>query len=71
MTIFFAGLLTLAAPGTADAATEHDRASAAQLIESVLQGEDFGQQRTIRKWRFKDWNQAEDETFPDWIIDIY
>jgi len=70
VTIFFAGLLTLAAPGTADAASEHDRASAAQLIESVLQGEDFGQQRTIRKWRLKDWNQAEDETFPDWIIDI-
>ena len=70
VTIFFAGLLTLAAPGTADAATEHDRASAAQLIESVLQGEDFGQQRTVRKWRFKDWSEAEDETFPDWIIDM-
>ena len=72
VTIFFAGLLTLAAPGTADAATEHDRASVAQLIESVLQGEDFGRERTIRKWRFKDWNEAEeaDETFPDWIIDI-
>jgi len=70
VTICFACLLTLVAPGAADAATEHDRASAAQLIESVLQDEDFGQQRTIRKWRFKDWNQAEDETFPDWIIDI-
>jgi hypothetical protein len=70
VTVFFVGLLTLAAPGTADAATEHDRASAAQLIESVLQDEDFGQQRTVRKWRFKDWNQAEDETFPDWIIDM-
>ena len=72
VTIFFAGLLTLAAPGTADAATEHDRASVAQLIESVLQGDDFGRERTIRKWRFKDWNEAEeaDETFPDWIIDI-
>jgi Domain of unknown function (DUF4129) len=72
VTIFFAGLLTLAAPGTVDAAIEHDRDSAAQLIESVLQGEDFGRERTIRKWRFKDWSDAQEgeETFPDWIIDF-
>jgi len=68
--LVFASLLTLTAAETADAATDHDRASAAQLIETVLQGEDFGRQRPIRKWRFKDWNEAEDETFPDWIIEI-
>ena len=70
VTIFFAGLLTLATPGTLEAASGHDRASAAQLIESVLQGEDFGQQRSVRKWRFKNWNQEEDESFPEWIIDV-
>jgi len=70
VTIVLAGLLTMAAPGIADAAIDHDRASAAQLIETVLQGEDFGRERTIRKWRFKDWNEAEDETFPDWVIDF-
>jgi hypothetical protein len=70
VTIFFAGLLTLSAPGTAEAATNHDRASAAQLIESVLQDEDFGRERTIRKWRFKDWSEAEEGTFPDWIIEF-
>jgi hypothetical protein len=72
VTIIFAGLLTLAVPGTADAALDHDRESAAQLIESVLQGEDFGRERTLRKWRFKDWSDTQDgeETFPDWIIEL-
>ena len=72
VTSFLACLLTLIAPGTVEAATDHDRASAAQLIESVLQGEDFGRERTIRKWRFKDWSEAEEgeETFPDWIIEF-
>ena len=65
-----AGLLTLATPGPANAAVDHDRDSAAQLIESVLQGEDFGRERTIRKWRFKGWNEADDETFPGWIIEF-
>ena len=59
-------------PGTVDAAIEHDRESAGQLIESILQGEDFGRERTIRKWRFKDWSDADEgeQTFPDWIIDF-
>jgi hypothetical protein len=51
VTIFFAGLLTLATPGTLEAASGHDRASAAQLIESVLQGEDVSKTGTRRKTR--------------------
>jgi len=66
------GLFGLGAPGSADAAMEHDRESAAELIEQVLQGEDFGQERELRKWRFKDFEEeAEDEGFPEWIIDFF
>ena len=64
-------LLTMAVsawPGDA-AAVNHDRESAAALIEEVLQGKDFGEQRTVRKWRFKDFEEDAEDTFPEWIID--
>jgi hypothetical protein len=68
--ISLACLVALAIPGEAVAATEHDRESAAELIGQVLQGEDFGQERTVRKWRFKDWDEAEDDSFPEWLIEF-
>ncbi len=40
-----------------------------QLLSCV--GEDFGQERTLRKWRFKDWNEeVEAESFPEWLIEF-
>ncbi len=69
--ILVSGLVMLTTPAAVDAATEHDRESSRQLIESILQGEDFGQERTVRKWRFKDWSEPQDDTFPDWIIDFF
>jgi hypothetical protein len=60
-------------PGYSEAAVAHDRESAGELIEQVMQGEDFGYDRVISKWRFKDWEEEEeegDETFPEWIIDF-
>jgi hypothetical protein len=68
--ISLACLVALAIPGEAAAATEHDRESAAELVKQVLQGEDFGQERTVRKWRFKDWDEAEDDSFPEWLIEF-
>jgi len=41
--LVFVLALALSVPGEAGAAVEHDRKSAAQLIEEVLDGEDFGQ----------------------------
>ena len=65
------GLFGLAAPGGAEAAVQHDRDSAGELIEQVLQGEDFGEERVVRKWRFKEFLDEEDEeSFPEWIIDF-
>jgi hypothetical protein len=67
-----ASLIALAIPGSAEAAIDHDRESASKLIEEVLQGEDFGQQRTVRKWRFKDWSEeVDEESFPEWMIEFF
>ncbi len=56
-------------PGDSAATVNHDRDSAAALIEEVLQGKDFGEERTVRKWRFKDFEEDAEDTFPEWIID--
>jgi len=70
--ILLFGLFGLGTPGGADAAVQHDRESAAELIEQVLQGKDFGEDRNVRKWRFKDFSEEqEDSSFPEWIIDFY
>jgi len=71
--LLMAGALLLATllPGGAEAAVDHDRASAAALIEQVLHGADYGTERSVRKWRFKDWtDEADAGTFPEWIIAI-
>ncbi len=69
--LMLAVIVCLAVPGSADAAIDHDRDSAAGLIEEVLQSEDFGQERTLRKWRFKDWSEeVDEEAFPEWLIEF-
>jgi hypothetical protein len=68
--VMLTAFLVTATPGGAEAAREHDRESATELIGQVMQGEDFGQERTIRKWRFKDWGEDAEETFPEWIIEL-
>ena len=68
--IVLAGLVTLTMPAAVDAAIEHDHESALQLIESVLQGQDFGEERKVRKWRFKGWSEADEEAIPEWMIDF-
>ena len=68
--IVLAGLVTLTTPAGVDAATELDRESARQLVESVLQDKDFGEERAVRKWRFKGWNDTGEESFPEWMIDF-
>ncbi|MDJ0779351.1 MAG: DUF4129 domain-containing protein [Gammaproteobacteria bacterium] len=64
--------LGLGAPAGVDAATTHDRESARELIEEVLRGADYGQQKTVSKWRFKEWEDEDegDETIPEWLIEF-
>ncbi len=70
--LLLAVALALALPPPAAAATVHDRESSRQLVEQVLQGEDFGRERVVRKWRFKDWSEeVDEETFPEWIIEFF
>ena len=60
-------------PAYSEAAIAHDRESTSELIEQVLQGDDFGHDRVVSKWRFKDWDEEEEEgaeTFPEWLIDF-
>jgi hypothetical protein len=68
--VMLTAVLVVATPGGAEAARAPDRESATELIGQIMQGEDFGQQRTIRKWRFKDWGEDAEETFPEWIIEL-
>lgn len=63
--LMLAAVVCLGLPEKADAATDHSRESASEMIEDVLQGEDFGQERTLRKWRIRDWSEeAEEDTIP-------
>jgi len=73
LAVVCAAMLAAGLPAAVEAATAHDRDSARNLIEQVLQGEDFGRERTVSKWRFKDWVDDDGdaaERFPEWIIDL-
>ena len=67
-------LVGLSLPASSEAATDHDRDSAKQLIEEVLQGDSFGQSRSERRWRFNnwfdDWYEENEDSIPDWIIEF-
>ncbi len=69
-TVLLGGAIGLGLPGDADAAVEHNHDSARQLIEEVLSGPDFGEERVVRKWRFKVWSVEEVESLPEWLIDF-
>jgi len=64
--VFSASIL----PTDSLAATAHNNESARQLIEQVLAGEDYGQEKTVKKWRFKNWVEENQDRIPDWIIDF-
>ena len=57
-------------PSSSLAATSHNSESAKQLVEEVLKGEDYGQEKTIKKWRFKNWIEENEDRIPDWLIDM-
>ncbi|MFV2030989.1 MAG: DUF4129 domain-containing protein [Gammaproteobacteria bacterium] len=67
-TVLLALLLITATPSTSYAAIDHDGASAGQLIDEVLKGEDFGQEKTVRKWRFKNLIEGNEDKIPEWLI---
>ncbi|MFA9418793.1 MAG: DUF4129 domain-containing protein [Gammaproteobacteria bacterium] len=65
-----AGLIAITTPSASYAAINHDSGSAKKLIDEVLQGEDFGQDRIVRKWRFKNLVEENEDKIPEWFIDF-
>jgi hypothetical protein len=63
-------IITLTTPSNSYADVDHDNVSARQLIEQVLQGEDFGQEISVRKWRFKEVSEQNEDKIPEWLIDF-
>ena len=55
----------------AHAAVQHDNESAKQLINDVLGDEQFGQEKIVRKWRFKNLYEENKDKFPDWLIEFF
>ena len=62
--------LVLISPQPLLAQTQHDTDSARQLIDSVLAGEDYGSEKTVRKWRFKNLVEENEDKIPQWFIDF-
>jgi hypothetical protein len=65
--VFF---ITMTNPSISYAEVNHNNASANQLIDEVLGGEDFGQEITVRKWRFKNVIEENEDKIPGWFIDF-
>ena len=63
-------LITLTTPSTSHAEVNHDNTSASQLVDEVLQGEDFGQEISVRKWRFKNLIEENEDKIPEWLINF-
>ena len=63
-------LITLTTPSTSYAEVNHDNTSASQLVDEVLQGEDFGQEISVRKWRFKNLIEENEDKIPEWLINF-
>jgi len=63
-------IITIGTPSTSHADVYHDKVSASHLIEEVLQGEDFGHEITVRRWRFRDVVEENEGKFPEWLIDF-
>jgi hypothetical protein len=57
-------------PPNAYAATNHNISSSKQLIEEILKGKDFGEEKTVRKWRFRNWVEENEDRIPDWLIEM-
>ena len=68
VTILLAILIGSTTPSTGHAAVGHDSASAKQLIDEVLKGADFGYEKTVRKWRFKNMIEENRDKIPEWFI---
>jgi hypothetical protein len=63
-------VITIGTPPSSYADVNHDKESASRLIEEVLQGEDFGHEITVQRWRFRDLVEENEDKVPEWLIDF-
>ena len=52
------------------AATSHDIESAKQLIDDVLKDKDFGEEKLVEKWRFRNLVEENKDKIPEWLIEF-
>lgn len=64
------GLSFIFQPTPALAATNHNNESATELIKEVFEGEDFGREEIVEKWRFINWVEQNQNRIPEWLIDF-
>ncbi|MCP4495010.1 MAG: DUF4129 domain-containing protein [Gammaproteobacteria bacterium] len=57
-------------PSSSNAAITHDNESAKQLIEDIKKSPDYGQEKVVEKWRFKNWAEQNQGKIPEWFIDF-
>ncbi|MCP4236220.1 MAG: DUF4129 domain-containing protein [Aestuariibacter sp.] len=57
-------------PSASNAAFTHNNESARLLIEDIKHGSDYGEEKIIEKWRFKNRAKGIEEKFPEWLIDF-
>lgn len=60
----------LTSPQPVLAQARHDASSARELIELILDGEDYGSEKTVQKWRFKNLVEENEDKIPEWFIDF-
>lgn len=63
-------LVIVAQTPPALAATTHNNESAKQLVEEVLQGDDFGREEIVENWRFINWVERNQDKIPEWFIEF-
>ena len=70
--LFIGGLIIVSSslPTSSFAATSHDIESAKQLIEEVLSDKDFGEEKLVEKWRFRNMIEENEDKIPEWLIDL-
>ncbi len=63
-------LIGIGIPSSSSAAISQNSESARQLIEDIKSGSDYGEEKVIEKWRFRNWAEENQDKIPEWFIDF-
>ncbi len=65
LTLLLSGL-----PSSSYAVDGYNRQTARESINEILNGEDFGREVSVEKWRFKNLVEENKDKIPQWLIDL-